>query len=131
MAGEIKGSPLFMSPEQVNAEDEIDGRSDIYSLGVSAFQLLTGSAPFTGKKKMEIMIAHARDPAPRPTEIEPSVPADLESVIMKCLEKKPENRFQNVEALDAALAACERAGHWSKQDGDQWWHANETKWATE
>lgn len=129
MAGEVKGSPLFMSPEQVNAEDEIDGRSDIYSLGVSAYQLLTGSAPFTGKKKMEIMIAHARDRARRPTEIEPSIPVDLETVIIRCLEKKPEDRFQDVEALDAALVACEKCGDRSKQDGDQWWLKNEPKWA--
>lgn len=129
MAGEVKGSPLFMSPEQVNAADEIDGRSDIYSMGVSAYQLLAGAAPFTGRKKMEIMIAHARD-TPRPlTDVEPSVPTDLESVIMKCLAKEPEDRFPDVESLDTALAACEEAGHWSKQDGDQWWLKNEPKWA--
>ena len=126
MAGELKGSPLFMSPEQVNAADEIDGRSDIYSLGVSAYQLLTGSAPFTGRKKMEIMIAHARDIPSPPSELEPGVPADLEAVILKCMEKQPNDRYASIEELDTALAACECAGNWTAQDAEAWWLEHES-----
>lgn len=125
MAGEVKGSPLFMSPEQVNAADEIDGRSDIYSLGVSAYQLLTGSAPFTGRKRMEIMISHARDTARPPRELESTIPEDLEAIILKCMEKKPEDRFASVDELDAALAQCSVANAWSKDIARSWWTANE------
>lgn len=129
MAGEVKGSPLFMSPEQVNAADEIDGRSDIYSLGVSAYQLLTGAAPFTGRKKMEIMIAHARDQARPPRELEPSISDELEAIVLKCMNKDPAARFATVEDLDRALARCVDSGTWSTQDADSWWLANEPKWS--
>jgi len=125
MAGEVKGSPLFMSPEQVNAADEIDGRSDIYSLGVSAYQLLTGTAPFKGRKRMEIMIAHARDTALPPRDLNPSIPQDLEAVILKCMEKKPEDRYASVQDLELALANCSDADSWSTQDANAWWNKNE------
>ncbi|MHB8901643.1 MAG: serine/threonine-protein kinase, partial [Thermoguttaceae bacterium] len=108
-AGTFSGSPLYMCPEQASAYDKLDARSDIYSLGTVAYHLVTGTPPFTGDNTWEIIIAHSRDPVRPPSKVR-DVPADLEQVILKCLEKKPENRYQSAQELADALAACAAFG---------------------
>src|SRR5262249_55985750 len=109
--GAILGTPHFMSPEQA-AGIPPDPRSDIYSLGATAYFLLTGQPPFPGGRAMEVIAAHLMQaPAPLGT-VNPDVPADLAEVVMRCLAKKPGERFATIEQLDAALAACGCATAW-------------------
>jgi len=119
--GSFSGSPLFMCPEQTKAYDQLDARSDIYSLGAVAYYLVTGQPPFTGDTVWEIIAAHARDAVRPPRDVNPAVPADLELIIIRCLAKLPGNRFPDVMALDAALAECQCAGSWTDEDAATWW----------
>jgi len=125
--GGISGTPLYMSPEQARGLDNLDARSDIYSLGAVAYALLTGRPPFDGTSAMEVIIAHVRDEVERPTRLRADVPADLERVILRCLAKCPEDRFQDVEALEQALADCVAAGHWTPRHAARWWTENNEK----
>jgi serine/threonine-protein kinase len=125
--GAIIGSPLYMSPEQATGRGEPDARSDIYSLGALAYFLLTGKPPFDGMTPVEVIMAHLnKEPAP-PRTIVDSVPADLEAIVMKCLAKKPEDRFQSAAELNAALAMCQCADQWTRKDAAQWWREHDVK----
>ena len=119
--GTVTGSPLFMSPEQALGESSTDVRTDIYSLGAVAYYLVTGRPPFTADKTIKIIIAHAKEPVLAPSKHRPDVPADLELVILRCLEKRPQDRFQNVDQVAQALSECEAAGQWSPDNSAQWW----------
>jgi serine/threonine protein kinase len=118
--GTIAGSPLFMSPEQVSGEQP-DERSDIYSLGIVAYYLLTGRVPFTSDKAIKVLIAHAHETPRPPSELNADVPRDLEEVVMRCLEKDPDHRYPDVESLRAALLDCESAGLWTRASAECWW----------
>jgi serine/threonine-protein kinase len=128
--GGISGTPLYMSPEQARGLGEIDARSDIYSLGAVAYALLTGRPPFDGNNAMEVMIAHARDAVIWPSKHEADVPADLEHIVLRCLAKSPDDRFQDVSSLEQALAACGCADGWTQWHAARWWHENEQTAAT-
>lgn len=119
--GLIAGSPLYMPPEQALADGEPDARSDIYSLGAVAYFLLTGRPPFLGQKPMQVLVAHARDPVTPPSRFRPEVPADLEQVVLRCLAKRPDDRYQDVRSLAAALAQCESAQAWTADVATRWW----------
>lgn len=119
--GTFSGSPLYMCPEQVKAYDKLDARSDIYSLGAVGYYVLTGRPPFVRDTILDIVVAQARDPAEPPSEVNPAVPNDLEQVILRCLEKRPEDRYPDVVSLDQALANCQCAGKWTEQDARVWW----------
>jgi tRNA A-37 threonylcarbamoyl transferase component Bud32 len=120
--GAISGTPLFMSPEQANGQSEVDARSDIYSLGAVAYTLLTGLPPFDRPSPMAVIIAHARDEALPPSRFRADVPADLEAVILRCLAKRPADRFQDAESLEQALADCAAADQWTQEQATRWWH---------
>ena len=125
-AGSFSGSPLYMPPEQVTAGDQSDVRSDIYSLGATAYFLLTGKSPFQGATIVEVMIAHARQAVVPPSQVLPGVPADLEQVVIRCLAKKPADRFPDARSLEDALAECRDANGWSDADADRWWRSSFT-----
>jgi len=118
--GMVAGSPLFMAPEQATGES-IDERSDIYSLGLVAYFLLTGEPPFNDEKAIKVLLAHAHDVPTPPSQRNPAIPGDLEEVVLRCLEKDPELRFQNVEALSAALGDCASAHDWNRNLARDWW----------
>ncbi len=118
--GTITGSPLFMSPEQASGDNDPDARSDIYSLGAVAYYLLTGRPPFTADSPMKVMIAHIRDPVTPPSQLRPELPADLEAVVLRCLAKEPDDRFPDAPSLARALADCEAAGRWRREEARQW-----------
>jgi len=119
--GAISGTPLFMSPEQARDGNDVDARSDIYSLGAVAYTLLTGHPPFDGSNPLEVMIAHARDEVAPPSQLRSGVPADLEQVILRCLAKRPEDHFQDAESLEEALAECAAAEQWTQAHAAWWW----------
>jgi serine/threonine-protein kinase len=113
--GAFSGTPLFMSPEQASGKGDMDGRSDIYALGAVAYALLTGRPPFERQSAIELLIAHARDEVTPPSEYCADVPADLEKIVLRCLAKKPEDRFQTMDDLDHALARCVAADRWTRE----------------
>jgi len=119
--GSFSGSPLYMPPEQATSFGRVDGRGDIYALGAVAYFLLTGKPPFSGEHALEILMAHARDEAVPLSRLNPDVPNDLEEVVRRCLEKKPEDRFQGAVDLERALAECECADRWTDQKAARWW----------
>jgi eukaryotic-like serine/threonine-protein kinase len=123
--GGISGTPLFMSPEQARGLGDLDARSDIYSLGAVGYALLTGRPPFAGTNPLDVMIAHVRDEVVRPSQIQADVPADLECVILRCLSKSPEDRFQDVDSLEQALAECAAADRWTRWHAASWWREND------
>jgi formylglycine-generating enzyme required for sulfatase activity len=100
--GTTMGSLFYMSPEQVNGQD-LDNRADLYSVGVSLYELVTGSPPFEGESDFAIMIAQLQKTPVAPKEKVPTLPLALNDAIMKSLEKDPAQRFQSAEAFGAAL----------------------------
>ncbi|HEY2840653.1 MAG TPA: serine/threonine-protein kinase [Pirellulales bacterium] len=119
--GMITGSPLFMSPEQAIGDTEPDARSDIYSLGAVAYYMLTGRPPFQSDKPMKVMIAHAHDDPPPPSQFRPDLPADLERVVLRSLAKNPAERYENAGAFARDLASCDSAGGWTRDHAANWW----------
>jgi len=107
--GVTLGTPLYMSPEQGDPDREIDGRSDIYSLGCVLYEMLVGDPPFRGRTGPAIVVRHLRDPVPRPSALRPEVPETLDDVVARTLAKEPANRFASggdlARALDQAVPA--------------------------
>jgi serine/threonine protein kinase len=100
----ILGTPAYMSPEQAQGEG-IDGRSDIYGLGVILFELLSGQQPYHGDTPMSVVVKHITDPIPHILDVKPDLPPALEAVIEKAMAKDREERFPTVKALSEALNA--------------------------
>src|SRR5437870_2879669 len=99
------GTPHYMSPEQAAGDREIDGRSDIYSLGVVAYQMLAGELPFQAPTVPGILMKHITERPPLITDRRPEVPEDLGACVMRSLEKDPEDRWPTADALRRALEA--------------------------
>lgn len=123
--GTILGSPPFVSPEQARGKSDLTPASDVYGLGGMAYYLLTGKPPFVRETVMETLIAHATEKVIPPRELNPDVPEDLEEIVLRCLEKKPENRYQDVLCLDKALGACACAEEWTEEDAKDWWNGQD------
>jgi serine/threonine-protein kinase len=121
---QIVGTPHYMSPEQAKGGRNLDGRSDIYSLGAVAYYLLTGRPPFQANGRAAILIAHARDQVEPPSRVRPGISADLERVVLRCLAKAPKQRFPDAEALERALGACACAGDWDQGRAAEWWQSD-------
>jgi serine/threonine protein kinase len=96
------GTPYYMSPDQISRR-QVDGRSDIYSLGVVFFELLTGKRPFDDADPLKVLIKHRESSPPRLRSLNPKIPAGLERIALKMLAKRPADRYKSVEALLAAL----------------------------
>lgn len=101
-AGSILGTPAYMSPEQAEGKP-VDGRSDIYSLGVVLYELLTGQPPYRAETPLAIVLMHLNDPLPPPRTIKPGIPEPLERVVLKAMAKKPDDRFQSAADMEKAL----------------------------
>lgn len=116
--GHIVGTPDFMSPEQAQDGDQVDGRTDIYSLGAVAYYLLTGHTVFPRKTPMQVVVAHAHETPPRLPE---NVPDALRGVVDRCLEKHPSRRFATAKELDEALVEIAAEWPWTEADAAAWW----------
>jgi serine/threonine-protein kinase len=127
----VAGSPLYMAPELVVHSQPPDRRTDIYSLGAVAYFLLTGRPPFLGASAMEVMIAQTRDPVVPPSELRGGIPPDLEEVVLRCLAKKPSDRYPDALSLAAALDACADAANWSSKHAAEWWRTHPNALAPE
>ena len=102
-SGIAVGTPTYMSPEQASGDTSIDHRSDIYSLGVLGYHMLTGKPPFTGRTAHAVIAGHVAELPPPIRRINPSVPKRMADAVEKCLEKKPDDRYQNAMALSEEL----------------------------
>ena len=108
-AGIAVGSSAYMSPEQINAEQNIDGRSDLYSLGCMLFECLAGRPPFVWRKEVVVLQLHLTEPAPNVRTFRPDVPANLAQAINKALAKLPGDRYQSATEMRAIIANCDAA----------------------
>jgi serine/threonine-protein kinase len=100
--GYVLGSLHYMSPEQVRGE-RVDARSDLYSTGVTLYEILTGRRPFDGKTEYEVMTGHLREEPKRPVELNPSIPDNVSRTIMRALAKDASQRFQTASEFLADL----------------------------
>jgi serine/threonine protein kinase len=105
--GLIIGTPEYMSPEQAEGKG-IDHRSDIYSLGIILYEMVTGREPFEGETPLGIAMKHKSEIPKDPRELNTQIPEDLSKVILRCMEKDKENRFQNAEELLSELINIEK-----------------------
>jgi serine/threonine protein kinase/tetratricopeptide (TPR) repeat protein len=96
--GMIIGTPEYMSPEQVQGK-EADQRSDIYSLGIILFEMLTGKVPFEGDTSLSIALKQVSEPPPNPKAFNRQIPEELSRIVLKCMNKKKESRYQDIEKL--------------------------------
>jgi serine/threonine protein kinase len=119
-AGMIIGTPAYMSPEQAEGR-QADQRSDIYSLGIIIYEMVAGKAPFEGKTTFDIIKKQKTEAPPDIKELNPQVPLDLSRLILKCLEKDREKRYQTIEEVSAELRRIGKA----KPEGKK---AVEKKW---
>jgi hypothetical protein len=106
-AGVMIGTPEYMSPEQVEGKD-VDQRTDIYSLGVILYEMVTGRVPFEGDTALSVAHKHKYETPPEPKEFNPQITEDLNRVILKCLEKEREKRYQSAGELRSALDNIEK-----------------------
>jgi len=124
----IVGTAEYMSTEQARGAraEQIDYRSDLYSLGATAYFLLTGQPPFVRPNRVLTLAAHQMDIPDRPDCHRPGLPADLQEVVLRCLEKDPKRRFHSAKELEEALAACVCAVQWDRANAAAWWR----EWGT-
>ena len=119
--GKFLGTPLFVSPEQIKGKEALDARSDLYSVGALAYFLLTGEPPFIRDSVAEIFAAHLRDRPVPPSQLAATVPTDLETIVLQCLEKRPDQRFPSAAVLGEYLARCAHHGFWTDKEAEAWW----------
>ncbi len=99
----VIGTPAYMSPEQIHGDKAIDGRSDIYALGVICFEMLTGQRPYQDTTATKVMMKHIMDPIPEIREVNPDLPDGVEEVISRTMAKEPDERYSSAGELTATL----------------------------
>jgi eukaryotic-like serine/threonine-protein kinase len=121
----VIGTPLYMSPEALRAPESVTPQSDLYSLGAVAWFLLVGRPPFLGESVIEVCSQHLHVPPAVPSVVlGRPLPADLETLVLRCLSKDPAERPRSARELRQALAACCTEPIWSIEDAERWWRAS-------
>jgi beta-lactam-binding protein with PASTA domain/tRNA A-37 threonylcarbamoyl transferase component Bud32 len=108
-AGSIVGTAQYLSPEQARGAP-VDQRSDIYSVGIVLYELLTGQLPFTGETPLEIAMKHLSEIPKAPSELRPEIPTDLDMIVLRALAKDPADRFESAEEMERELARVAGGG---------------------
>jgi serine/threonine protein kinase len=124
LQGTIEGTPAYMSPEQVQDSDEVDGRADIYALALVGYYLISGREVFLRDLTVNTLVAHLNDPPPTLAAVsEQVVPDELEHLLIRCLAKDPNDRPPSMAVLIEALEAIPipPADRWSERQCDAWW----------
>jgi len=101
--GMMMGTLDYMAPEQIRGARRVDGRADVYSLGVMAYRMLTGKLPFQGDNLSAVMMAHLHEPAPDPRSVVPDMPEKVALAIVRALEKDPDERHLTAGAMVEAM----------------------------
>jgi tRNA A-37 threonylcarbamoyl transferase component Bud32 len=107
--GALMGTLAYMSPEQ-GLEGQCDARSDLYSLGIVFYEMLTGDPPFDAETPLAILMKHVNDPLPPPRKVEPAIPKPFERVVLKVLSKRPQHRYQAAQEMADALNKAAKRG---------------------
>jgi eukaryotic-like serine/threonine-protein kinase len=100
----IQGTPAYMAPEMAISPDKVDLRADLYALGVTAYELLTGKLPFMADDNLTLLMKHVTHEVVPPRTVNPAISPVLETVVLRLLQKKPEHRYQNPRELTQALS---------------------------
>jgi serine/threonine protein kinase len=104
--GDEKGTPLYMSPEQIRTPDKVDHSTDVYSMGVVLYELLTRRLPFEGDSEFDIKQAVVREPPPPPRQLNRNISRDAERIVLKAMQKRPENRFSGCGEFALDIDRC-------------------------
>jgi serine/threonine protein kinase len=129
-ADSLTGTPQYMAPESIQAPESVDARTDIYALGAVAYFLLAGSPVFRGKTVIDVCSQHLNNlPEPLSTR-GVAVSAELEAIVIACLEKNPDRRPQSASELRNRLDAC-ATEPWSSADATAWWSEHQPSLAAD
>jgi len=129
-ANTITGTPLYLAPETMTTPDALDARADLYALGAVGYWLLTGTHVFSGSTVIEVCAHHLHTIPERPSaRLAAPVTADLEALLLSCLEKRPEDRPASAHVFRDRLRACAGSGSWTNARAAEWWasHRHELK----
>ena len=130
IADTITGTPLYMAPEAATAPETVDARADLYALGAVGYWLLTGTHVFAGHSILEVLGHHMHSAPEAPSvRLGDPVSPDLETLLLDCLAKRPEDRPASAHVLRERLRACVAAGRWTNARAAQWWaiHRNQLR----
>ena len=136
IAGSLTGSPHYMSPEQAMGETQADQRSDLYAIGGVAFYMLTGRTTFESGVTLKVLLSHLHEKAVAPSVVRrtgggASISAELDALVLKCLEKSPSDRFQSARELLDALNRLPESNQWNERLAEQWWMSNCSQYQSE
>jgi eukaryotic-like serine/threonine-protein kinase len=122
----VRGTPAFMSPEQILASRPLDGRSDLYAIGCLGYWLLTGQLVFTGRTAMETLMRHTKEsPVPPSERTELEIPESLDRLILACLAKSPDDRPPTADEVVAQLDEITTPAAWTQSRARHWWQLNQ------
>jgi len=136
VVGSLTGSPHYMSPEQAMGEAQADQRSDLYAIGGVAFYMLTGRTTFESGATLKVLLSHLHEKALAPSVVRrpgggSSISAELDALVLKCLEKSPSDRFQSARELLDALNRLPESNQWNERLAEQWWMSNCSQYQSE